>query len=427
MTNNSDWISIRLRELGIFRSNGADKKIASDEIPVSLVNYMDVYKHNRIDGNFIFQKVTAKKSEIEKCNLEKGDLLFTPSSETPDDIGYSAVVMDDLENVVYSYHVVRFRPENPDFFDLNFLSYLLNQYSIRKYFTSRATGITRFTLNKADFENLQIRFPKTIEEQQKIAAILTKVDDAIQAVKNTIEKTERLKKALMQNLLTGKLKPDGTWRRDDEFYEDEKFGKVPVGWSIKKLGNILSFCQYGLSMSMKETGEYPIFRMNNIENGKMVSSPMLYVDLSEDEFEKYKVNKGDILFNRTNSLDLVGKVGIFDLADDYVFASYLIRLTVNENNNPFYINYYLNYFDGQRKIKSKVTPSVSQANINASNLKSILIPVPNEKPEQDKVVQLIKKTENQIDIKNAKIQKLERLKKALMQNLLTGKIRLNLD
>lgn len=228
-------------------------------------------------------------------------------------------------------------------------------------------------------------------------------------------------------MLTGKLKPDGTWRRDDEFYEDEKFGKVPVGWDIKKLGNILSCCQYGLSMSMKESGQYPIFRMNNIENGKMFSSPMVYVDLGDDEFEKYKVNKGDILYNRTNSMDLVGKVGIFDLKDDYVFASYLIRLTVNENNNPFYINYYLNYYDGQKKIKSKVTPSVSQANINASNLKSIRIPAPNEKPEQDKIVELIQKTENQIDIKNAKIQKLERLKKALMQNLLTGKVRLKID
>jgi type I restriction enzyme S subunit len=167
-------------------------------------------------------------------------------------------------------------------------------------------------VDKGILKNLEVYKPEK-PEQKAIAKILSTVDDLIQATKETITKAERLKKSLMQNLLSGKLKPDGTWRTEDEFYVDEKYGKIPKTWSYKKLGSVFTECQYGLSKAMNETGKYPIFRMNNIENGKMIAAPMAYIDLSNKEFEKYKVNKGDILINRTNSLELVGKVGIFDL------------------------------------------------------------------------------------------------------------------
>lgn len=400
-----------------FKSDGFVEK----GIPVlKIANISDYTTKFTSDDSFIPENQVSNYKEF---ILKEKDIVIALSGNTTCKMGR---VNNLFSPSFLNQRVGHFRILDEENLCENYLYFLMISDTIQKRLWNKATATGQPNLSPSDITKLNVYLPPK-PEQQKIAAILTKVDDAIQSVKNTIEKAGRLKKALMQNLLTGKLKPDGTWRRDDEFYEDEKFGKVPVGWAIKKLGNILSCCQYGLSKSMNESGKYPIFRMNNIENGKMVSSPMVYVDLGDDEFEKYKVNKGNIIFNRTNSIDLVGKVGIFDLADDYVFASYLIRLTITESNNPFYINYYLNYYDGQKKIKSKVTPSVSQANINASNLKSIRIPVPNEKPEQDKIVKLIKKMESQIDIKNAKIQKLERLKKALMQNLLTGKIRLNLD
>lgn len=282
-------------------------------------------------------------------------------------------------------------------------------------------------LTKGIVDNSTLLMPSLLNEQKAIAKILSTVDELIQVTKETIIKAERLKKSLMQNLLTGKLKPDGTWRTDDEFYEDEKYGRIPKTWSYKKLSSVLTECQYGLSKAMNETGKYPIFRMNNIENGKMVTEPMAYIDLSDKEFEKYKVNKGDILINRTNSLELVGKVGIFNLEGDYVFASYLIRLKTNEETDPYYINYYLNYHDGIKKIKSKVTPAISQANINVSNIKAIVIPLPNDIMEQEQISNLLNETDNQIENKKSKIKSLEKLKKSLMQNLLTGKKRINLN
>ena len=230
----------------------------------------------------------------------------------------------------------------------------------------------------------------------------------------------------MQNLLTGKLKPDGSWRMEAEFYANDKYGKVPRGWEVKRLKELILFHQYGMNTISSDSGIIPMFRMNNIVDGKMVSTPMVYVEISKEDFIKYKVKKGDILFNRTNSLDLVGKIGIYDLDDDYVFASYLIRIRSNDENDPEYINYYLNSYKGQTSLKAKATPAVSQANINAKSLVQTFILRP-PKDIQTEIVNLIKSQDYSKEKLIEKRNTLNNLKKSLMQNLLNGKVRVDVE
>ena len=266
-------------------------------------------------------------------------------------------------------------------------------------------------------------YKPSLPEQTAIANILSKVDEAIEAVQDSIAAAERLKKSLMQNLLTGRMKPDGTFRKEDEFYMDEKFGKVPKGWEVKRVDEIADFVQYGLNQASSETGNIPMFRMNNIVNGEMQDYPLVYVNLNDTALCQYKLEKGDILFNRTNSMDLVGKVGVFKLEGDYVFASYLIRIRVSKDNNPYFVNYALNSYPIQCSLRSKATPAVSQANINSKSLRGTSILIPKEKQEQDEIVSRIEQVELWINNKQQKIATLERLKKSLMQNLLTGRMR----
>lgn len=274
------------------------------------------------------------------------------------------------------------------------------------------------TLSKMD-----VLFPESLSEQASIANILSSVDEAIDSVKKSVEAAEKLKKSMMQNLLTGRMKPDGTFRTEDEFYEDEKFGKVPKGWEVKKVKELSDSVQYGLNQASSENGEIPMLRMNNILKGKMTDFPLVYVDLNDTLLNQYKLAKGDILFNRTNSMDLVGKVGIFELDGDFVFASYLIRVKVSPANNSSYVNYALNSYPIQCSLRSKATPAVSQANINSNSLRNTSILIPINKDEQDMIVSIISKIEEQINNKQNQIITLERLKKSLMQNLLTGKVR----
>lgn len=419
------WKEIALNEIGWFKGAGVNKLINTDEQLVYLVNYMDVYKHWRIYYNTNYQEVTAKDREIKEANLLEGDVLFTPSSEKPIDIGHAGVVMETMPNCVYSYHLIRLRLYDKTLFDLKFLSYLLNSDDVQKHFVSRASGSgIRYTLSLSDFKSAKIRFPQK-SEQSAIAAILSKVDETIASVQASIAAAERLKKSLMQNLLTGRMKPDGTLRKEDEFYLDEKFGRVPKGWEVKRIDEIADFVQYGLNQASSETGIIPMFRMNNIVNGEMHNYPLVYVNLNETALCQYKLEKGDILFNRTNSMDLVGKVGVFKLEGDYVFASYLIRIRVSKDNNPYFVNYALNSYPIQCSLRSKATPAVSQANINSKSLRGTSILIPTKKHEQDAIVSKIDRIELEISNKHQKIAVLERLKKSLMQNLLTGKVRVN--
>ncbi|MGZ5028633.1 MAG: restriction endonuclease subunit S [Methylobacter sp.] len=311
-----------------------------------------------------------------------------------------------------------------DGYVIDYIYYILT-YNV-PYFKELAGVNVLPQLNKRDFSNVKLLGTKDKLEQKAIATVLSTVDETIAAVENSIKTLERLQKSLMQNLLTGKLKPDGTWRSDDEFYIDEKFGKVPIGWDVLYLKEIVSLYQYGLNLSSSDEGSIPMFRMNNIISGEMVDSPMVYVNLPKKEFEKYRLTKGDILFNRTNSLELVGKVGIFNLDGDFVFASYLIRLRVNEDNVSEYVNYYLNSYKGQTSLRAKATPAVSQANINAKSLIKTYLPTPS-KPEQQEIVDIIKKHDVLIKSKHQKVGTLKNLKKSLMQNLLTGKKRIDLS
>ena len=266
-------------------------------------------------------------------------------------------------------------------------------------------------------------YKPSLTEQSAIAAILSKVDESIAAVQGGIAAAERLKKSLMQNLLTGRMKPDGTLRKEDEFYVDEKFGRVPLGWEVKKVTEVADYVQYGLNQASSEKGKIPMLRMNNIVKGKMTNAPLVYVELNDSLLQQYKLEKGDILFNRTNSLDLVGKVGVFELDGDYVFASYLIKVKVSKDNNPYFVNYALNSYPIQCSLRSKATPAVSQANINSKSLRNTSIIIPTNKKEQDEIVSRINNVENEIINKQNKIAVLERLKKSLMQNLLTGRVR----
>ncbi|HIF9322026.1 TPA: restriction endonuclease subunit S [Photobacterium damselae] len=191
------------------------------------------------------------------------------------------------------------------------------------------------------------------------------------------------------------------------------------------LGELLDLSQYGLSVSSVDGGQYPMFKMNNFANGFMSDSGVDTVDLEYEEFSKYKLEYGDILFNRTNSIDLVGKTGVFTLKGNYVFASYLVRLKVNkEIADPFFLNYFMNFDGTKLRLRSLATKAVSQANINPTQLKKLLRVPLFPLPEQRKIAQNLSTWDKAIVTTEKLIDTSKQQKKALMQQLLTGKKRL---
>ena len=199
------WHEVRLGDIGMISSAGVDKKIVEGEKLVNLLNYMDVYKKDFLYASDTSMTVSAPERQIQNCNLKKGDIFFTPSSETRDDIAHSAVVMEDITNGVYSYHIVRLRPTTP--IDLKFSSYAFKTNHFYKQAFSICEGSgQRYVISQDDFRNMTVFIPSDLAEQKAIAEILSKADDEINLLNKKLEAFKLEKKALMQQLLTGKIR-----------------------------------------------------------------------------------------------------------------------------------------------------------------------------------------------------------------------------
>ncbi len=169
---------------------------------------------------------------------------------------------------------------------------------------------------------------------------------------------------------------EGALRLDAEYYQPEYFIDFTNGkW--RPIGEFLETCQYGLSKAMNTEIGNPIFRMNDIKNAFLVNNKLKFIDIPIELFNQYKLEKNDVLFNRVNSEEFVGRTGIFKLDGDFTFASYLIRLKTKEQAKvlPDYLNIFLNSSFGKKQIRKFSRRAVNQANVNAEELKKIKIKV----------------------------------------------------
>ena len=333
--------------------------------------------------------------------------------------------METMPNCVYSYHLIRLRLYDKEQFDLNFLSYLLNSDDVQKHFVSRASGSgIRYTLSLSDFKSAKIRFPEK-SEQSAIAAILSKVDEAIASVQASISAAERLKKSLMQNLLTGRMKPDGTLRKDDEFYVDEKFGKVPKGWVVKKGIEITSKITKGQSpkwQGFEYQNEGILFvTSENIRDGYIDVSEPKYLPLEfNNKIKNSQLAKGDVLINIVGAS--IGRCAIFDLDVECANTNQAVCVfRPNDENDSAFLSYYLQDETTQKRL-FRTQVETARANLSLGDFRKFKFVIP-KKDEQIEIATKINQFNQTILDRVNKIAVLERLKKSLMQNLLTGRVR----
>ncbi|WP_276331005.1 restriction endonuclease subunit S [Mycoplasma nasistruthionis] len=171
---------VKLADVIDINSSGLDKKIFEDEQEVYLANYMDVYKNKYIDKDFIFSITSGKEQQIKKANLLKGDILLTTSSETSEDICRTSVILNDLENTVFSYHLTRLRLKTPNLITSSYLSYLFDSEGFRRQqIYTKVYGSTRQTINKSEIEKLTLTIP-SIQIQKQIVQILDKLSKMVE-------------------------------------------------------------------------------------------------------------------------------------------------------------------------------------------------------------------------------------------------------
>lgn len=299
--------------------------------------------------------------------------------------------------------------------DCRYITYYINSLV---HFPKESTGVPQLTAPKV--KRIKINLPQLKTEQTAIVNILTKVDEAIVSVQNSITVAERLKKSLMQNLLTGKMKPDGTFRTSEEFYIDEKFGKVPIGWEVKKLKDIAQIQRgkFGHRPRNDErfyNGDFPF-----VQTGDVVES-VFFLKGASQSLNALGASVSRSFPVNTIIMTIAANIGFVALTRyEVFFPDSLIGINAKEDViNPSYLLLHLMRY--KNILDAQATES-AQKNINYSNLRPLPILFPTKKEEQLQITNKVIAIFSEIDSKKTKIKILEQLKKSLMQNLLTGKI-----
>jgi type I restriction enzyme S subunit len=218
------------------------------------------------------------------------------------------------------------------------------------------------------------------------------------------------KKGLMQQLFPR----EGETQTQLRFPEFQDAGD----WEMHPFEKYVMKSFYGTSSSTSQTGKYPVLRMGNMVDGGIDFTNLVYLDLEADVFESFRLEKGDILLNRTNSPALVGKISMFDLKSDCITASYIVTYRLhNKLLNPSFCNFLLNTPIYKVRIRSLAKPSVSQANINPTTFKKELIVTVPTIPEQQHIAACLSSLDDLITAETQKLEALKTHKRGLMQQL----------
>ena len=227
----------------------------------------------------------------------------------------------------------------------------------RAYLDNLGNGATFKEVSKATVSRIEIELP-TVAEQKKIATILD-AGEALQAKrKQALAKLDTLTKSLFIDL-----------------FGDPSTN--PKDWPIRNIGELLESATYGTSEKSEMIGEFPVLRMNNItRTGEMDFTDLKFMNLDASLYDRYLVRAGDILFNRTNSAELVGKTGIFREAKPMAYAGYFIRLRVTQDNDPEFLAAFLNSGYSKKVLRHMCKSIIGMANINATEIQAMKIPQP---------------------------------------------------
>lgn len=344
-----------------------------------------------IDNKIVsFEKVTYNnKPSRANQNVKVGDVLFAKMKDT------KKVIIIDEKNVnnIYSTGFFVITPKNN--VQSKYLYWLFNSNKFNEQKNKKCKGATQKALNNDGFSKIFIKEFPTIDEQHHIIYELDKIQEIIDMKIKQIEDIDNLIKSQFV-----------------EMFGDPYLNQY--NWRMGIVRELVDDVRYGTSKPSNEGGKYKYLRMNNITyNGKLDISDIKYIDIPDSEIEKCSTKNGDVLFNRTNSRDLVGKTCVYDLDEKMVIAGFVIRVRVNELANPYFLSEYLNTKYMKKNLYNMCKNASGQSNINAQELQNIKIYIPPIEL-QNKFAEFVKLIDKQKFEIQKSLKEMQKLQESLM-------------
>lgn len=395
-----DWDFVRIGDLGNFSKGAGIRKDQANSGHIPCVRYGELYtKHNDIIRNyysFISRDIAATSRK-----LKAGDVLFAGSGETKEEIGKCAAFIDETE-VYAGGDIIIFSPAKGI---SEFYGYLLNAPFSIKQKASKGQGDAIVHISSSNLANIVIPFPTEIE-QKAIAEALSDTDNLIQSLEKLIDKKKKIKQGAMQQLLAGKKRLPG--------FSGE--------WEVKKLGEV-AVLKHGYSFSSKTyeiDGKYKVVTIANVQKGFMSTTSCSTIkDLPADIQAHQQLSIDDLLISLTGN---VGRVCMVNQSN-CVLNQRVGKFVISEKYDFKYVYYSLNLdsFIEEMMLSAK---GGAQPNLGNSDVLSYDLCIPNDIEEQKAIAQVLSDMDNEIEALEEKLEKVKTIKQGMMQELLTGRIRL---
>ena len=402
----NDWTICRIDSLG----TGTVPAIKAGPFGSSLtkVTYVpDGYKvygqEQVIRGDHLYGDYfipITKYRELESCAVSPGDILLSLVGT----MGKLLVVPVGAPAGVINPRLIRFSFDKKRV-DPEFFKNLFEAGPMQSCLARSAQGGTMGVLNAGMLRPVNISLP-SLPEQRAIAAALSDIDALLAKLDTLIAKKRNIKQATMQQLLTGQTRLPG--------FSGE--------WEVKRLGLIFSRIANGAVYKPTNSLGVQITRIETIANGTIDYSR---TGIAEDtpELAKYKIIPGDILFSHINSLDHIGKVAIFNSEQSLYHGMNLLLLRANREANSQFLYFWFTSLPVRRQTRNLAKQAVSQASINTKELKALEIRLPLLQ-EQTAIATVISDMDTELATLESRRDKTHALKQGMMQELLTGRIRL---
>ena len=296
-----------------------------------------------------------------------------------------------------------------------FIKYLLKSQDV----SGLISGSAQPQVTIQAFDKFIVPLPPLAEQHRivvRIESLFAKLDRAKELAQSALDSFETRKAAILHKAFTGEL--TAKWREENGVGLDN--------WETESLVNLCDSFQYGTSKKSTDTGSTVVLRMGNLQNGEIDWNELVFTSDVED-IEKYSLKMGDVLFNRTNSAEKVGKTSIYRGERPAIFAGYLIRIKYRNCLNGFFLNYMLNTPQAKEYCHSVKSDAVNQSNINAKKIAAFKMPCPSL-PEQQEIVRilnrLLEKEQRACELCDV-IEKIDLMKKAILARAFRGELGTN--
>ncbi|WP_158624334.1 restriction endonuclease subunit S [Corallococcus sp. CA041A] len=412
----SNWPEFRIGELGQVEA-GRQRNPNAPGTPRPYLRVANVYD-GRLDLSDVLE-MPFTDNEFERFRLHPGDILLN-EGQSLQLVGRCSLYRGEPVSVAFQNSLIRFRA-GPNV-ETEFAFQLFRHLQYSGVFSSVATQTTSIAhLGVSRFASIPVRIPP-LPEQRKIAAILSSVDETIVKTEAVIAQLEVVKKALIERLLAR-----GMPGRHVSFKQTEA-GALPSSWHIVRLSEVAEV-RTGLSKNSKRalatTVELPYLRVANVQDGHLDLDEVKTIAVEASQVERFLLHRGDVLFCEGGDADKVGRGTVWRgelplcLHQNHVFA---VRPT--DAVLPEFLSIYRGSSRGKAYFLDAAKQTTNLASINSTQLRALPLPLPPIE-EQQEIVAIVVATADRISIQRRSLKSLQSIKTALLDALLSGRIRMN--